>query len=89
VAVWDTAARRLLARLPTHGAKASAIALAPDGRRLLVIEPDGTSTVWDLDEGSWQRAACNLARRALTQDEWQRFLPGRPYRPACQHAQSR
>jgi WD40 repeat protein/DNA-binding SARP family transcriptional activator len=89
VAVWDTAARRLLARLPTHGAKAGAIALAPDGRRLLVIEPDGTSTVWDLDEGSWQRAACNLARRALTQDEWQRFLPGRPYRPACQHAQSR
>jgi WD40 repeat protein/DNA-binding SARP family transcriptional activator len=84
VAVWDTAARRMLARLPTHGATASAIALAPDGRRLLVIEPDGTATVWDLDENAWLQAACALAGRVLTRDEWQRFLPGRPYLPACQ-----
>ena len=27
--------------------------------------------------------ACALANRTLTQEEWKKFLPGRPYKPAC------
>jgi hypothetical protein len=50
-----------------------------------VIEPDGTATLWGLDEDSWYRAACTMAGRQLTRSEWQRYLPGRPYHPACQN----
>jgi hypothetical protein len=39
--------------------------------------------VWDVDPASWARRACEIANRALTPEEWDEFLPGRPYEPAC------
>jgi WD40 repeat protein len=83
VAAWDIARRRLLARLPTRGALASAVAISSDGRQVIAVEPDGTATVWSLDENDWYAAACALAGRRLTEDEWRRFLPELDYAPAC------
>ena len=57
--------------------------LSSDGRQLLMTHPDGPVTVWDVDPNSWAQRACTLANRTLTPDEWNRFLPGRPYEPAC------
>ena len=57
--------------------------LSPDGRRLLITSSDGTRAVWEIDPESWARRACELANRTLTRDEWERFLPGRRYAPAC------
>ena len=57
--------------------------LSADGHRLLLTEPGGLVTVWDLDPSSWGQRACALANRTLTPEEWNRFLPGRPYEPAC------
>ena len=57
--------------------------LSADGHRLLLTEPGGHVTVWDLDPSSWGQRACALANRTLTPEEWNRFLPGRPYEPAC------
>jgi hypothetical protein len=62
---------------------ATSIALAPDGNQLLVVEADGTATIWNLDETSWIRSACTQAGRRLTTDEWRRFLRDRDYTPAC------
>jgi hypothetical protein len=36
-----------------------------------------------LDPASWPERACALANRALTREEWETFLPGLPYEPAC------
>jgi WD40 repeat protein len=56
--------------------------LSPDGRQLLVTTEDRV-VVWDVDPASWAERACAIANRTLTTDEWDRFLPGRPYEPAC------
>jgi WD40 repeat protein len=63
----------------SHG---STIDLSSDGRRLLMTQ-GGKGAVWDIDPESWARRACALANRTLTRTEWEEFLPGRPYEPAC------
>jgi DNA-binding SARP family transcriptional activator/WD40 repeat protein len=83
VAVFDLNAHVLLALLPTATAEPTSIALSPDGNQLLVVETDGTATIWNLDETSWITAGCTQAGRQLTIDEWRRFLPDRDYAPAC------
>jgi hypothetical protein len=67
----------------TPGSRSSELDLSPDGRRLLITSADGRGAVWDVDPQSWARRACALAHRTLTREEWDRFLPGRPYEPAC------
>ena len=59
------------------------IDLSPDGQRLLETHGDGQGAVWDVDPASWARRACTLASRTLTREEWNEFVPGRPYKPAC------
>ena len=43
----------------------------------------GDAWVWDVDPASWERRACQIAGRSLTQAEWQIYLPDRPYQPTC------
>jgi WD40 repeat protein len=57
--------------------------LSPDGRQLLMTLANGRGAVWDVDPEDWARRACALADRTLTRREWNQFLPGRPYEPAC------
>jgi hypothetical protein len=56
---------------------------SPDGRHLLTTAANGQGAVWDIDPESWKQRACDLANRALSRAEWEEFLPGRPYEPAC------
>ena len=82
--LWDVAtgdADRPEAR--RVGSREAMIDLSPDGRRLLMTHGDGKGAVWDVDPESWARRACTLANRTLTREEWEEFLPGRPYEPAC------
>jgi DNA-binding SARP family transcriptional activator/WD40 repeat protein/energy-coupling factor transporter ATP-binding protein EcfA2 len=55
----------------------------PDGRRLLFAGADGSVRSWDLDPRSWVTAACRLAGRPLTAQEWRNYLPDRPFVPVC------
>jgi hypothetical protein len=55
----------------------------PDGSQVYGVYPGGTAFVWDVDPARWADHACEVAGRQLTEDEWQRFLPDRPYEPAC------
>ena len=50
---------------------------------LTVFSPDGTAQRWPLAVDEWRDRACRLAGRRLSSDEWDRYLPGRPYDPAC------
>ena len=65
------------------GTRTAMMDLSSDGRRLLITSADGKGAVWDVDPQSWATRACALAHRTLTRDEWERFLPGRRYDPAC------
>jgi WD40 repeat protein/tRNA A-37 threonylcarbamoyl transferase component Bud32 len=81
--LWDVATGTQIGPQLTAGDRRTMIDLSPDGRRLLETHGNGRGAVWDVDPESWERRACDLANRTLTRREWEKFLPGRPYDPAC------
>jgi hypothetical protein len=54
-----------------------------DGAHLLAAYETGDAYLWDIRTESLVRQACRVAGRRLTRAEWNEFLPGRPYDPAC------
>ncbi len=81
--LWDVATGIQVGPTLSGESRATMMDLSSDGRTLLMTGADGRGAVWDVDPQSWARRACALARRTLTRDEWERFLPGRRYEPAC------
>lgn len=81
VRLWDLSTQRALgAPIPTES---PVVDLSPDGRWLVTAEPEGTR-LRDLDAASLVDAACAIAGRNLTVDEWERHLPANePFRPTC------
>jgi hypothetical protein len=49
----------------------------------LSLADTGQAWLWDISVERLRERACRTANRALTKEEWQRFLPGRDYAPAC------
>jgi WD40 repeat protein/tRNA A-37 threonylcarbamoyl transferase component Bud32 len=82
--LWDVATGTQIGlELPSGGAGRTALDLSADGKQLLMTSVDGHGAVWDFDPESWKQRACAIAGRTLTEAEWEQFLPGRPYEPAC------
>jgi WD40 repeat protein len=81
--LWDVATGTQIGPRLAAGGRATKVEFSPDGRRLLETHANGEGAVWDVDPESWKRRACALANRTLTREEWDEFLPGRPYEPAC------
>jgi hypothetical protein len=66
-------------RFPTVGANSVwAVGALPE-----FASGDGAAVLWDLDPASWADKACAVAGRNLSRPEWDRHLPGEPYRPTC------
>ena len=81
--LWDVSSgTRIGARLSV-GSRRAEVDLSPDGRRLLMTAANGEGALWDIAPESWAKRACAIANRTLSQKEWNEFLPGRPYEPAC------
>jgi hypothetical protein len=90
VRLYDVGARLQLgvglpfsATVPFYFGDQRGLALRPDGREAAFVVPGGIA-VWDLDPESWVAAACELASRNLTRDEWATYF-GDPagYRATC------
>ena len=81
--LWDVATGIQMGPQLSAGDRRTMIDLSADGRSLLEIHGNGQGAVWDVDHESWLRRACDLAGRTLTPQEWDEFLPGRPFEPAC------
>jgi WD40 repeat protein len=77
---WDG---RTGAFLGAVSVDAAAVQYLPDRSTLLVAEAVGPVRRWDLDPGSWVRAACDVVGRDLTEEEWRNYLPEREFRPVC------
>ena len=50
-------------------------AFSPDGGRLVTPGFEHGTVSWTLDPEDWRRAACSIAGRELTDDEWRQYLP--------------
>lgn len=82
--LFDVAgAVRLGDMIPSAGDDVFAASLRPDGRELAVVIDAGIQ-LWDLDPASQAEAACRVAGRDLTREEWDTYLGGiAPYRSTC------
>ena len=84
VQLWDIPSGQALgAPLPGVPSHAVVPAFTPDGTHLVAAYDTGRAYIWDIRPGALAQHACEVAGRRLTRAEWQQFLPGRPYTPAC------
>jgi WD40 repeat protein len=81
--LWDVASGTQIGPTLNAGDRRTMIDLSADGRQMLEVHGNGQGAVWDVDPESWKHRACVLANLTLTREEWEEFLPGRPYEPAC------
>ncbi|HEX5901944.1 MAG TPA: BTAD domain-containing putative transcriptional regulator [Actinomycetota bacterium] len=81
--LWDVATGSQYGPTLTAGSGRTTLDVSPDGHHLLTAASNGEGAVWDIDPESWKQRACTIANRTLTREEWEEFLPGRPYDPAC------
>jgi WD40 repeat protein len=82
--LWDLTSEPPTATALTGAASSVVFGVAiRDGSHLVTVAGSGETKVWDLRASTWLRRACAIAGRTLTRSEWQQFLPGRRYAPAC------
>ena len=55
---------------PSFDARKAGLAFSPDGASLVVASPGGLVQRWSVSPAHWVEAACRLAGRDLTPDEW-------------------
>ena len=84
VQLWDIRSGQALGA-PLPGVSSSAVvpAFTPDGGHLVATYATGRADLWDIRPASLAKHACDVAGRRLTRAEWEAFLPGRAYDPAC------
>jgi WD40 repeat protein len=68
--------------IPTGISAPASLGWTPDGQHLVAPTATGAA-VFNMNESSWQPAACAVAGRNMTRAEWERYLPGRTYRATC------
>src|SRR5262249_3568321 len=70
---WSVGELALLAEYPGDAFALTAIA----------VFDNGAGITWPIRLGAWERRACALAGRELTQSEWRQLLPRRGYAAVC------
>jgi len=82
VVLWDGRSLQQL-RAPLSLRRANALSFSPDGAVLAALGRGGDALIVATGLEQWRRSACDLAGRALTRAEWEHFVPGAGYDPAC------
>jgi len=83
--LWDLSVMRPAGqplRTPQNTA-ITALAFHPQKLLLAAGTVSGQVLLWNVDPTSWKVLACDLVGRNLTEEEWQHYFPGQPYRITC------
>jgi WD40 repeat protein len=84
IRLWDVATGQPLGtRLARHTGWVSSVVFSSSGQILASGSVDGTVHLWDIPVTDSKARACRAAGRNLTWEEWQRYLPDRPYELTC------
>lgn len=83
VLLWDMVARQSIGRAFAGMGEVKGLAFRPNAGELAALG-DKRLLVWNVKEASWREAACRLANRNLTRDEWSKFFGSASmYRVTC------
>ena len=80
--LWDASTRKELARLE-HDRLVYQVEFSPDGATLATASDDNTVRLWHMKSEDLICEAVSRLTRNLTQEEWNTYLPGEPYRETC------
>ena len=58
------------------------MAFSPDGHTLATTSHDTTARLWETNSESVAAQICSITT-AITNSEWDHYLPGLAYRPPC------
>jgi WD40 repeat protein len=82
--VWDRGTGRQIGPpLAGHGSAATDLVMISDGQTVVTTEQEAWVLRRPTTPTQWAETACRIAGRDLSRQEWDRYLPGRPYRPTC------
>ena len=84
VGLWNARTGTFLGSVPVSGQVA--LGFTADDSTLVLAGFDGTIQTWNLRPDAWVRAACDIAGRDLTAQEWSTVLPGRSPEQVCPSA---
>lgn len=84
VRIWDGRTGESIARAPVSRTAASVVVL-DDGVTALIAGRSGDVYRVDTDFTGWISAACSVAGRELTAEEWTTVFRDRPVAPICSH----
>jgi WD40 repeat protein len=87
VRLWDLQAVDPSAHslvLPGHGGDITSVVFELDGHWLATASLDATAMLWRMKLEDLMSLACQVVGRNLTQDEWDQYFSGDPYRQTCQ-----
>jgi WD40 repeat protein/DNA-binding SARP family transcriptional activator len=83
VRLWDIKTGQAIGTALPGVPSRPAVAYFTARGHLIASYDTGRAYLWDIRPGSLARHACEVAGRRLTRTEWDEFLPGRDYNPAC------
>lgn len=82
VALWNARTGTFVGSVPVTGPVA--VGFTTDDSTLVIAGIDGSVRTWNLRPDSWIKAACSIAARDLTVQEWNTVLPHRAPQHVCQ-----
>lgn len=60
------------------------LAFTPDGKILAVVRASAGIDLWDADPQHVIADLCNAVGDPISEQDWRKYLPDRPYQPPCQ-----
>lgn len=83
ISIFDATYGERLGSLGELSDKFESLAYTADGSEIVAASRQPGWMRWSATVEAWRNEACVIAGRNLTQEEWETFLAGEPYRQTC------